>query len=80
MFRMILSVNSDHFRKQQKPNEFCNGEVLCFLCGTDWILKCYLDELWLQKVIKNAIVSPLQTDSNITQFSVPFVDTVRYFY
>jgi hypothetical protein len=23
--------------------------VLCFLCGTDWILKCYLDELRLQR-------------------------------
>jgi hypothetical protein len=24
--------------------------VLCFLCGTDWILKCYLHELRLQRV------------------------------
>jgi hypothetical protein len=28
----------------------CLGEVLCFLCGTDWILKYYLDELRLQMV------------------------------
>jgi hypothetical protein len=24
--------------------------VLCFLCGTDWIIKYYLDELRLQRV------------------------------
>jgi hypothetical protein len=27
--------------------------VQCFLCGTDWILKYYLDELRLHKVVKN---------------------------
>jgi hypothetical protein len=41
---MILSVNSYYFRKQRKPVDLCNGEVWCFLCGTDWILKYYLDE------------------------------------
>jgi hypothetical protein len=28
----------------------CNGEELCFLCGTDWILKYYLYVLRLQRV------------------------------
>jgi hypothetical protein len=28
----------------------CNGEVWCSLCGTDCILKYYLDELRLQRV------------------------------
>jgi hypothetical protein len=47
---MILRINSDYFFKQRQPVDLCNGEVLCFLCGTDWILKYYLDELRLQKV------------------------------
>jgi hypothetical protein len=28
----------------------CNGEVWCFLCGTNWILKYYLYALRLQRV------------------------------
>jgi hypothetical protein len=42
---MILAVNKGYFLKQYQPVDLCNGEVLCFLCGTDWILKYYLDEL-----------------------------------
>jgi hypothetical protein len=34
---MILTVNSDYFLKQRQPVDLCNGEVLCFLCGTDYI-------------------------------------------
>jgi hypothetical protein len=34
-FRMILRLNSDYFPKQHQPVDLCNGEVLCFLCGTD---------------------------------------------
>jgi hypothetical protein len=45
VFHMILRINSDYFLKQRQPVDLCNGEVLCFLCGTDWILKYYLDEL-----------------------------------
>jgi hypothetical protein len=48
-FFNILSVNSDYFLKQHQPVYLCNGEELCFLCGTDWILKYYLDELRLQR-------------------------------
>jgi hypothetical protein len=29
---------------------FVMVKVLCFICGTDWILKYYLDELRLQRV------------------------------
>jgi hypothetical protein len=47
---MILTVNSDYFLKQRQPVDLCNGEVLCFLCGTDRILIYYLDELRLQRV------------------------------
>jgi hypothetical protein len=47
---MILNVNSDHFLKLRQPFDLCDGEVLCFLCGTDWILRYYLDELRLQRV------------------------------
>jgi hypothetical protein len=49
---MILTVNSDYFLKLHQPVDFCNGEVLCFLRGTDLIIKYYLDELRLQKVKK----------------------------
>jgi hypothetical protein len=46
----VLIVNSDCFPKQHQPIDRCHGDVLCFLCGTDWILKYYLDELRLQRV------------------------------
>jgi hypothetical protein len=39
MFRMILSVNSDYFLNQRWQTDLRNGEVLCFLCGTDRIIK-----------------------------------------
>jgi hypothetical protein len=47
---MILTVNSDYFLKQYYVVDLCNGEELYFLCGTDWILKYYLDELRLQRI------------------------------
>jgi hypothetical protein len=34
-FHMILTANRDYFLKQQQQTDLCNGEVLCFLCGTD---------------------------------------------
>jgi hypothetical protein len=34
------------------------GEVLCFLCGTDWIPKYYLDDLRLQRVSTPALWEP----------------------
>jgi hypothetical protein len=49
LFRMILIINSDYFLKQRQPVDLCNCEVLCFLWGTDWILKYYLDKLRLQR-------------------------------
>jgi hypothetical protein len=52
---MILSVNSDYFLKQGQPVDLCNGEELCFLCGTDWIIKYYVDELRLQGVKHDAM-------------------------
>jgi hypothetical protein len=39
LFRTILTVNSNYFLKQRYPVDLCNGEELCFLCGTNWILK-----------------------------------------
>jgi hypothetical protein len=47
---MILTVNSDYFFKQHQPVDLNNGEVLCFLCGTDCILKYYLDKIRLQRI------------------------------
>jgi hypothetical protein len=35
----------DSNRKQRQPVDVFNGEVLCFLCGKDWILNRCLDEL-----------------------------------
>jgi hypothetical protein len=40
------------FPEQHQQVDLCNGEVLCSLCGTDWILKYYLDALRLQRVNK----------------------------
>jgi hypothetical protein len=44
-FRVILSVNRDYFHKQRQQIDLFCGEVWCFICGTNWILKYYLDEL-----------------------------------
>jgi hypothetical protein len=38
---MILAANSDCFPKHRWQADLCNGEVLCSLCGTDWILKYF---------------------------------------
>jgi hypothetical protein len=49
-FCMILRVNISYFLKQHEPTDLCNGEVLCHLHDTDYIIK-YLDELqfkWLK--------------------------------
>jgi hypothetical protein len=68
---MILTVNSDYFLKQRQLVDLCNGEVLCFLCGTDWILKYYLDDLSLSL--------RLQRVNNIA-FETNFLclDVIRY--
>jgi hypothetical protein len=39
IFLMTLRVNSDYFLKQRSQTDLRNGEVLCFLCGTDGIIK-----------------------------------------
>jgi hypothetical protein len=45
---MILIVNRDYFLEQHQQIDLGNDEVLCFLWGTDWILKYHLDELRLE--------------------------------
>jgi hypothetical protein len=57
VFRMILSINNDYFLKQHQPVDLWNGEVLCFLSGTDWILKYYFEELLLQRVNIRDLIS-----------------------
>jgi hypothetical protein len=47
---MIPTVKTYHFLKHYKQTDLWNSEVLCFFCGTDWILKYYLDNLRLQRV------------------------------
>jgi hypothetical protein len=52
MFRMILTINSDYFLKQDYPSGLCSGEVMCFLWGTDWTVTYYLEGLhvWTMKM------------------------------
>jgi hypothetical protein len=42
---MILTFNSGYFLEEFKEIDVCNGDALCFLWGTDQILKYYLDNL-----------------------------------
>jgi hypothetical protein len=63
VFRMIVRINSDYFLKQRKPVDPCGGEELCFLCGTGWILKYYLDDFRLQKVDSIAPISNFRTSA-----------------
>jgi hypothetical protein len=46
---MVHSVSTDKFFKQNKPVDYCNGEVWCFPSGTDRISKYYLVEFRLQR-------------------------------
>jgi hypothetical protein len=50
---MILSVERDYLLKHHQVIYLCNGEVLCLLWDTDWILKYYFNEIRLQKVKPN---------------------------
>jgi hypothetical protein len=52
---MILTVNSDYLFEQILPVDLFNGEELCFLCGTDWILKYYLDALSFKGLMRNSL-------------------------
>jgi hypothetical protein len=45
VFPMIFSAKRDYFLKQHKKIYLCNGEVWCFIFGTDWIIKYHLREL-----------------------------------
>jgi hypothetical protein len=44
---MILRINSGYFPKQHQPVHLCDGYMLCFLWGKNWIFR-YLDEVGLQ--------------------------------
>lgn len=47
---VILSAKKYYFLKLHKPIDLCKCEVSCFLWGTVWIVKYYLDELQIQRV------------------------------
>lgn len=49
-FSMILAVNRNYFLKKHRLVDLCYGEVLCFLCCTEFIVKNYLHELRLHRV------------------------------
>jgi hypothetical protein len=53
---MPLSVNRVCFLKQHQQVGICNGEVWCFLCGKDYTLKYYLDELQLEGLMRGNTV------------------------
>jgi uncharacterized Zn-finger protein len=38
------------FKASRLKTDLCNGEMLCSLCGTNWILKYYSDELIVTKL------------------------------
>jgi hypothetical protein len=44
LFRVVLPINSDHFREQHEPTGLCSSDVMCFLWGTNWICIYYSDE------------------------------------
>jgi hypothetical protein len=47
--------------------------VRCFLRGTDWIIKYYSDELWLQWVKRNAATRWI---NNITDDETHFITII----
>jgi hypothetical protein len=46
----IVIIRTQHDAQVCIKVDLCNGEVKCFLCGTDRILKYFLDEFLLQRV------------------------------
>jgi hypothetical protein len=38
VFRMILTINSDHFPKQHQPVDLCNGHAEWFLSKTEFLI------------------------------------------
>jgi hypothetical protein len=64
---MMQTINSDYFLKQRQPVDLCNGEVRCFLCGTDGILNYYSDELRLQRVNDAVISSDYSTPKAVSR-------------
>jgi hypothetical protein len=78
---MILTVNIDYFLKQRQPADLCNGEVWCFLCGTDWI-KYYLDEFRLQavnyiSVLKNSKIKTEDSRESFVTYIIKLVNIIR---
>jgi hypothetical protein len=55
LFHMIITVN------QLFPETTLTKGSLRFLCGTDWMMKCYKDELSLQRLRTFYINSPTLT-------------------
>jgi hypothetical protein len=47
-FVMIFKTSSDYFPKQQNWPNFATG-IQCFLWRSNWILKCYLDDVQASK-------------------------------
>jgi hypothetical protein len=50
-FCMVATLNSHYLLKHHQPADLCNGEVWCFLWGTDWILKCYEDSVGFKGLV-----------------------------
>jgi hypothetical protein len=48
MFRMILTINCDYYFKRHYGDGLYIGEAVCFLCGRNGTLKCYLQKCTFQ--------------------------------
>jgi hypothetical protein len=79
---MIFTWNSDYVLEQRYQIDVCNGNGLCSLWGTDWILKYYLDELRLHRVnVRYQVSHPYKAIGRITIlhiFTFIFLESRRH--
>jgi hypothetical protein len=50
VFHMVLTINSDCFPKHHELVGIWNGDVTCFLCGTNCSFIYYLEKIQSLKV------------------------------
>jgi hypothetical protein len=57
-------VNSDYLFKHHQPTDLCTQEMLCFLCGTDYLLNIIWTSLGFKDYASNTGLVPLLTVKN----------------
>lgn len=76
VFRIILGINNNHFLEHHKP--VYSLMVMCFLRGSVWILKNYLDEFRLQRTLTEVyqflLLPFLESNFDRPPISVLFTD------